>query len=89
MSQFRIRLLDQMSRLAEETGSAVVLVGGERRLPWNQDYHVTIYYDKSYYYYYNQIIKMNVTGHINFPLLKSPALPELINPLLPLDFPAS
>ena len=40
MSQFRIRILDQMSRLAEETGSAVVLVGGERRLPWNQDHHV-------------------------------------------------
>ena len=69
MSQLRIRLLDQMSRLAEETGSAVVLVGGERRLPWNQDYHVTIHYDKSYYYDYIQIIlmiMMNVTGHINF-----------------------
>ena len=31
MSKIRIRIWDQISRLAEETGSAVVLVGGGRR----------------------------------------------------------
>ena len=35
------------------------------------------------------MILMNITGYIDLPLLESPTHPKIVNPLLPLDFPAS
>ena len=35
------------------------------------------------------MILMNITGYIDLPLLESPTHPEIVNPLLPLDFPAT
>ena len=82
---------DQMSRLAELTGSAVVLAGAWRTWPCNQDFLWWLYYALMIIsgWLFDDLM-INLTGlHINLPLLKSPAPPEVINPLLPFNFPAS
>ena len=82
---------DQMSRLAELTGSAVVLAGAWRTWPCHQDFLWWLYYGLMIIsgWFFDDLM-INLTGlHINLPLLKSPAPPEVINPLLPFNFPAS